>query len=366
VSNITHGSQTTRGGFQQDLCVYIGRFQPFHNGHLSVVTKALQTANSLVILVGSAGRPRDYFNPWSFEERKAMILASLDPALHSRVIILPIFDFTYNNGAWIQAVQAAVAGAARDLGLGDEARIALIGHSKDASSFYLKLFPQWDSVEVANFQGLSATPMREAFFTRTDYWHQWGLTDGVRIVDALPDSVIVFLEGFRATEAFANLHGEFEHIAAYKQQFAGLPYPPIFQTVDAVVIQSGHILLIQRRAAPGRNLWALPGGFLNANERIEDAVYRELREETRIKVPEPVLRGCTLMNRRFDDPHRSARGRTITDAFLIKLPDATELPKVKGSDDAKRAKWWPLADVRRDMLFEDHYAVISALSAHVP
>jgi bifunctional NMN adenylyltransferase/nudix hydrolase len=256
-----------------------------------------------------------------------------------------------------------VAGAARDLGLGDEARIALIGHSKDASSFYLKLFPQWDSVEVPNFQGLSATPIRERYFVRN--------RGGEPIEDiighnVIPDAVARWLGTFSNSSPFFDLIDEFEHIAAYKQQFAGLPYPPIFQTVDAVVIQSGHILLIQRRAAPGRNLWALPGGFLNANERIEDAVYRELREETRIKVPEPVLRGCTLMNRRFDDPHRSARGRTITDAFLIKLPDATELPKVKGSDDAKRAKWWPLADVRRDMLFEDHYAVISALSAHVP
>ena len=135
-------------------------------------------------------------------------------------------------------------------------------------------------------------------------------------------------------------------------------YPRIEHTVDAVVIQSAHVLLIRRRAEPGRGQWALPGGFLNPEERMLDGAIRELREETKIKVPEAVLRGSIKASQPYDDPHRSERGRLITQAFLFQLPDQIELPKVKGSDDADKARWVPLADLKADELFEDHYFII--------
>lgn len=128
--------------------------------------------------------------------------------------------------------------------------------------------------------------------------------------------------------------------------------------MDAVVIQSGHILLIERRASPGKGLWALPGGFVDPGERLQDACLRELREETRLKVPAPVLRGSIKRTRVYDDPYRSARGRTITHGFYIELEPNAELPKVKGGDDAKTARWVPLGELDPQCMFEDHYFVI--------
>ncbi len=60
----------------------------------------------------------------------------------------------------------------------------------------------------------------------------------------------------------------------------------------------------------------------------------------------------------FDDPNRSSRGRTITNAYYIKLNNDVKLPKVKGADDADKAKWIPVEKLRRDEMFEDHYSVI--------
>jgi bifunctional NMN adenylyltransferase/nudix hydrolase len=92
-----------------------------------------------------------------------------------------------------------------------------------------------------------------------------------------------------------------------------------------------------------------------------DGAIRELKEETKIKVPVPVLKGSIKESKTFDAPNRSTRGRTITQAFYIDLGFDEKLPKVKGSDDAEKAFWVPLNEVvaQRDKFFEDHFHIIS-------
>jgi bifunctional NMN adenylyltransferase/nudix hydrolase len=70
-----------------------------------------------------------------------------------------------------------------------------------------------------------------------------------------------------------------------------------------------------------------------------------------------VLKGSIVRSRVFDAIGRSARGRTITHAFQIVLPDG-ELPKVKGMDDAEKARWVPIAEVKSQDCFEDHYEIL--------
>lgn len=333
------------------MAVFIGRFQPFHDGHLSVIRKALEESDTLLVLLGSCNRPRDTFNPFTFEERKRMIMEALPAEAAHRVLLLPIVDITYNDEQWVVQVQEQAAAARRHFGLDHSASITLVGHSKDQSSFYLKMFPQWSSMQVENYRGISATPIRERFFM-----------NGAEIaLDEVPASTADFMSSFRRSEAYVATREEFEFIERYRTPYKALPYPPVFVTVDAVVVQSGHVLLVERRARPGKGLMALPGGFIGADEKIEDAVIRELREETRLKVPDPVLRGSLIESRVFDDPHRSARGRTITHAFYFRLKDAIELPKVKGGDDAKSAQWYPIGELQRELFFEDHYSIITKM-----
>jgi bifunctional NMN adenylyltransferase/nudix hydrolase len=340
-----------------DFAVFIGRFQPVHSGHLHIIREGLQQADKLIVLIGSAWQPRNTRNPWTHHEREEMLRSCLSEADNERLLCLPLMDVPYNDELWVRNVQVTVNGlvTAHHNTPHRAANIALIGHEKDHTGFYLNLFPQWKNISISNYRNYSATPIRDVYFSEEGPNALVQLTkEGV-----LPEPVSEYLLAFyNHNQHYAQVRDEILFIKKYQKAWEAAPYAPTFITVDAVVVQSGHILLVERRANPGKGLWALPGGFVNQNERLHDACFRELREETRLKVPVPVLKGSVKRSQVYDDPHRSARGRTITHAFYIELEPSAELPKVKGADDAKAAKWIPLSELDPQQMFEDHYFII--------
>ena len=326
--------------------VLIGRFQPFHRAHLEIVKRATALCEQLVIITGSAAQPRTYKNPFTSAERRNMI-KSATAGLSIQIFVEENVDTIYNDQAWAIRIQGIVSKYHVP-----GTKTAIIGHKKDESSFYLDMFPQWGYENVEEIEPLSAVDIRDLYFKRDV---NMNFIRGV-----VPGTTFDFLDEFRSTPEYEQIIREREFVETYRKQYASLPYPPIFSTADAVVIQSGHVLMIRRRAEPGRGLWALPGGYVNANtdKSVEDAAIRELREETLIRVPAPVLRGSIVDRRVFDAVDRSPRGRIITHAFKIVLPDG-ELPRVKGSDDAEKARWVPISEVRSEECFEDHFEIIS-------
>src|SRR5690606_29594653 len=124
--------------------------------------------------------------------------------------------------------------------------------------------------------------------------------------------------------------------------------------------QSGHVLMVKRKHSPGKNLWALPGGFLDVKETLFKSALRELYEETNIKLSELTLINSMKYEKVFDAPGRSLRGRTVTHAFLFYLQPTEELPKVKAADDAAEAKWIPYSDLLKmgEEIFEDHLSIV--------
>jgi len=356
---------------EYDLLVFIGRFQPFHNEHKRIIDVALEKSKHVLVLIGSAGKPRTIRNPFTYAERKQMIQKNYPSRWvgegsewstdDGALIIRPLFDKTYNDAAWIKQVQDTVKGVALDIANPSQAgkvfqtsgmghlKIGLIGASKDHTSFYLKMFPQWSSVDVTIENEINATEIRNAYLSGA--MNPYGM-------NLVPGSVLEFFKEFAKTSYYEQLQREFQFVIDYKKAWTAAPYPVKHATVDAVVEQSGHILLVKRRAEPGKGLWALPGGHLNEFERQEDGAIRELREETKIKVPDAVLRGSIVANHTFDDPYRSMIGRVITQAYHIKLRDDVTLPKVKGADDAEKAKWVPISEIREDQMFDDHFAIV--------
>jgi bifunctional NMN adenylyltransferase/nudix hydrolase len=325
--------------------VFIGRFQPFHRAHHEILRHSLERYDRVIVGVGSARQARSPRNPFTAEERIRIIESALSSDERARVSFMPLRDYLYNDNQWIVDVQQKVASITES----DEGPISIVGRLKDRTSYYLRMFPQWPCDEYVARHPEDATRVRRALF------------DGelAQVAESVPPSVAEWLAAWQKTDEFRWVLEEDRFVERYKELWKSAPYAPTFVTTDAVLVQAGHVLVVRRRSAPGKGLYALPGGFLNPVETIEAGMLRELKEETGIAVPKEVLKGSIVGERVFDHPDRSLRGRTITHGFCIHLRDGDLVP-VKGGDDADKAFWMPLADLyeHEDRFFEDHVHII--------
>lgn len=124
--------------------------------------------------------------------------------------------------------------------------------------------------------------------------------------------------------------------------------------VDLVVATPEEVLLIQRTTQPGKpfaGCWALPGGKWHQRERLQEALRREVAEETGLNVSRVPLELIGI----FDDPDRDPRGRVVSFAYLLWMPNTHNLYPQAGSD-AAAIQWWPINAL--PPLAFDHAAII--------
>ena len=129
------------------------------------------------------------------------------------------------------------------------------------------------------------------------------------------------------------------------------PATPLL-TADAVILVNNQrdIVLIRRKNPPFQGIFALPGGFVDVGETVEEACIREAYEETNINVKIVKLIGV------FSDPKRDPRGHTVTIAFLCEPLTKDEKPKAK--DDAAALEVIQLSKLSSLELAFDHMEII--------
>jgi bifunctional NMN adenylyltransferase/nudix hydrolase len=328
-----------------DVAVVIGRWQIVHKGHITLFTKALALAPTVIIAIGSAFKARDTRNPFNVEERKEQILRCVPAQDRERIKFVMVRDY-YKNERWAKSVQRQVAELTQH-----GQKIALVGFKKDHTSVYLQEFPQWRYEGVVPEHQIDATPLRNIFFGTSD-------SDTARVLMApyVTDEVLNYLMGWRELPAYASVATEHAEVLAYRKKWNA----PVYLTADAVVQVSDHVLLIQRGGAIGRGLWALPGGFLNQNEEFLPGAIRELNEETKLGFLDSTMYQSVKSSAVFCHALRSPRGRLVTEAFYFCLGDMKRLPEVHASDDAMDVRWVHISDLPAyvDKLFEDHACIL--------
>jgi bifunctional NMN adenylyltransferase/nudix hydrolase len=364
---MTRSRLVSTNTWRYSLAVFIGRFSPPHLGHLAVILQALLTAEFVLIAIGSANAPRRHdYVPFTAAERETMIRLMLTPEQNARVRFVHVED-QGDMPTW----SGIIRNAANEIEP-DDRKITLIGHSKDNSSYYLKGFPNWVSHDVDNYMGLSATTYRKPYFG-ADY-------DPANLVtDALHPEVQTWLRDFMKTIHYKLLVEEAAKCAKDVEDYGRIDpatgkkvYGP-YLAADAIYIQGDYVLLIERGGHPYKGCLAVPGGFVEADEDVVEAAIRESnREESKMKVPESIIRKSFKGTAFYSAPHRDPRGRVVSasSVFLfdpVPPPSMTDpkeiaryiaLPRVVAGDDAAKAMWVKISTLKRENMAFDHYMQI--------
>jgi len=326
-------------------CV-IGRFQPFHMGHEYLIDKACEHADILIVFLGSANHAQTFKNPFTDFERQIMIeryVKENHPKL--RVYFKPVPDFI-DDVDWANYIKREVA----EIKTEDDI-VVLYGFEKDATSYYLKYFPEYMTHEVeglgeANIGMLDATKIREMIYKDDDNWKKY--------VNAYTQERIL---RWMETDEYKRILTEYEFTMKYREQFkpvAGEKYNITFTTVDNVIFCGGEVVVIKRKEYPGTGLLALPGGFLLPNKTLRRSADIHLEKKTGIEIANEEPKRFFVV----DNPDRSLRGRTVTNVFVYDLPVEKYYNLLKNNKNIilKTAATFAITDINK--FFEDHFQII--------
>jgi len=97
---------------------------------------------------------------------------------------------------------------------------------------------------------------------------------------------------------------------------------------------------------------ALPGGFVNEGEKVEDAAKREVKEETSIDIYLTDILGV------YSDPNRDPRGRIMSTVFIGELASSNDTIDAKAQDDAEEIEWIPLNEIDNRIFGFDHRKIL--------
>lgn len=124
-----------------------------------------------------------------------------------------------------------------------------------------------------------------------------------------------------------------------------------YVTVNAIIIREDKLLLIKRGVDPYKGFWSIPGGYVDWDESTEEAVEREVKEETGLSATVTKLVGV------YGSPRRHPK-QVINISYLVEV-----VGTVVAGDDAVAAKWFSLNDLPTSIAF-DHAKIISEAVMH--
>lgn len=340
------------------VAVFIGRFQPAHRGHIDLIRQCLNAADHVVVMIGSAFRAASPRNPFTWQEREAMLRAALESQQQSRIHCLPLRDH-FDTARWAEELADRVNSFCGQR-WGNEVEILLANRFQQPSVGQNPKFTHWSRLNLPRTENINSESIRNSLFNQVH--HRKDVANEIvaeQLDSIIPKAIMDILKRWQSSSQFRSLADEWLSLHNYKRAWDNAPYPPIFVTADSVVVCQDRVLLVQRAKAPGKGLWALPGGFIEVDEPIQQSALRELEEETCIDVSAEELVRLCRSSFVCDHPNRSERGRIITHAFHFDLGNRS-LPKIRAADDAMDTKWVPISQLTsmEDQFHDDHFSIL--------
>lgn len=297
-----------------DLIVFIGRFQPFHKGHYQVAKEAIAQTDSFLIVLGGKDSPRDSKNPYTVEERKKIIQASFtEEELLPFGHIEAICDYA-DDAVWMTALENIINTACSK----SNAKIAIIGHEKDASSYYLRQCAEkWHVILPDNMLIMSASDIRDNIYS------------SISVVDQMVNSMAAYY-----AEEYIRFHKlvlkqEHNDIIELDQFRSKCKFPIEYTTVAAIVKYNDFYLV---------NSFPLkfPGGLIENNNIVENTIADYIKS-TGIVVPDE----CFIIKEKTSTPHISLYGSSNVYTLVYDLSSYVKnLPKIN-----RKSSWLHYTDL---------------------
>lgn len=120
-------------------------------------------------------------------------------------------------------------------------------------------------------------------------------------------------------------------------------------TVDAIIVDGGKIVLVQRLNNPYKDYWALPGGFVDYGEKVEHAAIREAKEETGLDIELNNIVGV------YSDANRDPRGHTVSVVYMASIVGG----QLKSDSDAKDVQYFEISELNNMDLAFDHKQILN-------
>ena len=291
-------------GDQMKLGIIIGRFQPVHYGHLSLINTSKTNNDKTLVIMGSVNRLPNYNNPLTTEERKKLL----------ETLVTPADD-------WVLQQQTLYCG-------------------KKDEEFYRSNFIY--NVEVVKEEDISCVDIRHA-------WYQESLWT---VEDSLPISSAAALE---LSDNFQELRDEWDLINNYPSQ-AEETYPnPVSY---AVIVQDNKILIKYRDEIIGYQQPGLPGLYVLNTETTLDSCIRNTKVDTNIDLEMLIINGeAVCMAQAVEENLDSLGVRTLGVNYLFIIKPDVSLEITSDSD------WIPMKDILEEntLLFYNHNLVAQRL-----
>ena len=353
------GWKDSKKGIGEEVGFYMGRFNPIHRGHETIIWRMLSDRlDTIIIAIGGATGARTFKNPWTFAERSIMINLAFEsvkeqmkkqnspsfemPKTKLRIVGIPDYISDYR---WEQDVRVRVQGITHE-----DDDVTIYGYEKDKSSYYLKMFPEWGFINVEASLALDATTVREEIYRKNVIHDEAAAYTGEH--NFVSKNVANFISGWVESDEFNVLRKEWEFINDYKRQFEGLKHKPVFVTVDALFItRRKEVILLKRKEYPGLNTLAMPGGFIDPDLTLRQSINKIVMQKLKLDIED-------LQHTRMeviDKPDRSLRGRTLTNVFVFENFKREVLPD--------NADFYQIGNLgmHRQQMFEDHFMIIDHL-----
>lgn len=123
-------------------------------------------------------------------------------------------------------------------------------------------------------------------------------------------------------------------------------------TTDVIITREEAILVVKRKRNPFKDELAIPGGFINENETVEQAAVREIMEETALPIRLKEILGV------YSDPKRDPRKHIITTVFIGEIIGNKKIEPVAG-DDASAIKWISIGSISDFKFAFDHKKILN-------